>query len=70
MYLTQSPNHGAALLTFTSFRVSQQAAPQHAKLHEAAPADPSSELGVKKPLLYFHVVAMLLGGKHNVLITR
>lgn len=24
MYLTQSPNHGAALLTFTSFRVSQR----------------------------------------------
>jgi hypothetical protein len=43
MYLT--PNHGAAKVDFHELpRLA--AAPQHAKLHEAAPAGPSSELGV------------------------
>ena len=46
MYLAQSPNHGQARGASLSRAPRRAAAPQHAKLHEAAPADPSSELGV------------------------
>jgi hypothetical protein len=70
MYLTNSitESRGGAF-DFHELPRLTAAAPQHAKLHEAAPG-PSSELGVKKPLLYFHMIAMLLGDKHHVLNTR
>ena len=66
MYLTQSPNHGAALLTFTSFRVSQRL---HTMLSHMKPLPPIRQVNWASTYVFMRLL-LLLGDKHDVLFTQ